>query len=1347
MSVDLSMETGATVDERAESTPVAEQMNGLGFELSGQNAKEAVKWSPAGPSSSTAQHKCKAELTCNSGNSTQSQSTLAESTPCHSRISSLITSGQSALTTAGSRNVFDLLATGQLRPCNAPSHKHDTSLSSSAQCSDATESTESAVELVVRFSGSHRPSFDVVNQEHSSEARSVVHVDDAGEGAGDDKVDREVAAAMSGATSPASPCSLASTLSSPPLTLSLESDSEESVEMLDPALDVCWSDDDDACTAIAAVAPAACASDPERGGACATSVSSSPDIMLALDSLSDLSQCSPVPGLRLRNAQPTPVNAAYTSEAVEAMEDVCDALSVSTFLLPIGGEEDDTSPLPMESMQVELSNVNCSVTMSPDSNEPCQGSSDESSEVDSDAPSAHSACPLNRAAAAAAALEDAVTKSVDSVPCHANGQDRPEQHGSQSPAGTSQPGFGDDVGQLGQGRACGTGSSARYPAHGISDARDKDTVATSSLPASERPMPCTCRLEKEPLPPRGRFKCCAVDAHGGDREVQCTARDGPKSFRYYLNPLTGIWSLICLKHHERLRQHHLCCLCGRFCIEGFSDACNADSSHRFHRKCLNGLGACPHCTADWCPPPVSPPRPAAAATATHLPKYFPVAMKRPLSPEFDRSSSSDSVDGTDRHGMPPPPPLQSHCSPQHKRRKHLMKVQRRKPGRSLSYSGGSSTVDCADMGTITPQEEKPKLSLLECGGGDDSASSGKLSFSSCVSSLAASASSAPPAHSRSLTSLPDLSPRLSLKPKRTSRMSIQSAVTPTDKFIEENTLLASVLASMDTASWSRGVRQSPRQLYQAALRGEMEKCVAALVHDMDANWCNPTCHNRTAVHAAAEGGHSAILLALHKHLGKMDAKDDNGVTPLILAVVNDRISAVELLKGCNVDFNHQDKEGKSCLHHACEQKNLGMIECLMTVRTLDINMPDAGGWTPLMWSAESDTVSIVEQLVKNGAQVDRCDKELNTALHWAAFGGAKHTVSFLVQAGAAINALTVKGDTPLHIAARNDHDDCVIRLLRKADQFIANNSGELPVDLVEPNGEAYLALKVLEASSKPCPPPQRFKPLYIPDISKGREVHAVSCYNDVDGELPPADFVYVAQNVETRIDTSIKRAIMTMDCCRCDSALSACCTSARSCCCVERNPRQMSWYTKDGLIDLDIFKIKEPVLYECNMLCNCRMDCPNRLVQHGTKYQLQLYKTEKMGWGVRTAKRIPRGSFVCEYVGELISDDDAEERGNDSYIFDIGLESSDDMWCVDACRYGNIARFINHSCEPNIKPIRVFAQHQDHRFPHMALFSTDDVESGAQICFDYGANFWKVKGRHFSCECGTPSCSYKRKKR
>ncbi len=52
---------------------------------------------------------------------------------------------------------------------------------------------------------------------------------------------------------------------------------------------------------------------------------------------------------------------------------------------------------------------------------------------------------------------------------------------------------------------------------------------------------------------------------------------------------------------------------------------------------------------------------------------------------------------------------------------------------------------------------------------------------------------------------------------------------------------------------------------------------------------------------------------------------------------------------------------------------------------------------------------------------------------------------------------------------------------------------------------------------------------------------------------------------------------------------------------------------------------------------------------------------------------------------------------------------------MDANKYGNIARFINHSCEPNLVPVKVFTHHQDLRFPHIALFASRKIPKGQEL--------------------------------
>ena len=48
-------------------------------------------------------------------------------------------------------------------------------------------------------------------------------------------------------------------------------------------------------------------------------------------------------------------------------------------------------------------------------------------------------------------------------------------------------------------------------------------------------------------------------------------------------------------------------------------------------------------------------------------------------------------------------------------------------------------------------------------------------------------------------------------------------------------------------------------------------------------------------------------------------------------------------------------------------------------------------------------------------------------------------------------------------------------------------------------------------------------------------------------------------------------------------------------------------------------------------------------------------------------------------------------------------------FCVDAGSTGNIARFINHSCEPNLFVQCVLSSHHDLKLARVMLFAADNI--------------------------------------
>ena len=87
---------------------------------------------------------------------------------------------------------------------------------------------------------------------------------------------------------------------------------------------------------------------------------------------------------------------------------------------------------------------------------------------------------------------------------------------------------------------------------------------------------------------------------------------------------------------------------------------------------------------------------------------------------------------------------------------------------------------------------------------------------------------------------------------------------------------------------------------------------------------------------------------------------------------------------------------------------------------------------------------------------------------------------------------------------------------------------------------------------------------------------------------------------------------------------------------------------------------------------------------------IQVFYSARKGWGVRTLEELSRGQFVCEYVGEVLTNKEHYERAasaNDNerqiYILDADWASKNSLkdeeaLCLDATLYGNVARFINH---------------------------------------------------------------------
>jgi SET domain-containing protein len=125
------------------------------------------------------------------------------------------------------------------------------------------------------------------------------------------------------------------------------------------------------------------------------------------------------------------------------------------------------------------------------------------------------------------------------------------------------------------------------------------------------------------------------------------------------------------------------------------------------------------------------------------------------------------------------------------------------------------------------------------------------------------------------------------------------------------------------------------------------------------------------------------------------------------------------------------------------------------------------------------------------------------------------------------------------------------------------------------------------------------------------------------------------------------------------------------------------------------------------------------------------------GKGAFARKRIPSGTRIIEYTGEIITHEEADNRYDDAAMerHHTFLFAVDEETVIDGASEENPAKYINHSCEPNCEPVvegkRVF------------IDAIRDIAPGEELFYDY-AYERDPDGDDdetlYVCLCGSPKC-------
>ncbi|XP_018646764.1 mixed-lineage leukemia protein, mll, putative [Schistosoma mansoni] len=132
-----------------------------------------------------------------------------------------------------------------------------------------------------------------------------------------------------------------------------------------------------------------------------------------------------------------------------------------------------------------------------------------------------------------------------------------------------------------------------------------------------------------------------------------------------------------------------------------------------------------------------------------------------------------------------------------------------------------------------------------------------------------------------------------------------------------------------------------------------------------------------------------------------------------------------------------------------------------------------------------------------------------------------------------------------------------------------------------------------------------------------------------------------------------------------------------------------------------------------------------------------LGRSRIQGLGLFAARDLEQQTMVIEYVGELIRLEIANKREKNYEAHNRGIYMFrlDDDTVIDATVCGGLARYINHSCQPNC--LAEFVNFGGHS--HIVIITNRRIKKGEELCYDYNFDL-EDRSDKIPCLCRAPNC-------
>ncbi|XP_008283520.1 protein phosphatase 1 regulatory inhibitor subunit 16B [Stegastes partitus] len=184
----------------------------------------------------------------------------------------------------------------------------------------------------------------------------------------------------------------------------------------------------------------------------------------------------------------------------------------------------------------------------------------------------------------------------------------------------------------------------------------------------------------------------------------------------------------------------------------------------------------------------------------------------------------------------------------------------------------------------------------------------------------------------------------------------------------------------------------------------------------------------TPLHAAATCGHAGLVKILIAHGADLLAVNSDGNMPYDLCEDDPTLDIIETAMANRGITQEMINETRA----STERRMLGDIQEL-TRQGEEVNQPDSQGATLLHIAAANGYVQAAELLLEGGARMDLRDSDGWQPLHAAACWGQMHVAELLVSHGASLNAKTFLEETPIDLCEDEEFRAILLDLKHKHD--------------------------------------------------------------------------------------------------------------------------------------------------------------------------------------------------------------------------------------------------------------------------------------------------------------------------